>query len=227
MEGIIVGGILSDRTLKMALEEGTIKIDPFTAEHLNSASYDVTLGDEVVIYKKWVHYDEDYDKVSPFVVNRMTVTGKPRDGSGFYALDGRFSDPILDIREEPETASFKMTPDFGWILKPGIGYLMHTRERVLTKHFVPILDGKSSIGRLFITIHVTAGYGDPGFDGQFTLEVKATHPIRVFPGMKIGQIRFHTVVGEIDNLYSKVGHYTGRAAQGAVPSQAWRQFKKA
>jgi dCTP deaminase len=226
MESIMVGGILSDRTLKMALEEGTIKIDPFTAEHLNAASYDVTLGDEVVVYKKWVEYDKDYEGSWSLGAMRMMATGKPRDGSDFQ-VTGRFTNPILDVREEPETASFKMTQDYGWILKPGIGYLMHTRERVHTKDFVPVLDGKSSIGRLFLTIHVTAGYGDPGFDGQFTLEVKATHPIRVFPGMKIGQIRFHTVVGEIDKLYSKVGHYTGKAAEGAVPSQAWRQFQKA
>jgi dCTP deaminase len=108
-------------------------------------------------------------------------------------------------------------------LEPNVGYLMHTIERVHTKKYVPVLDGKSSIGRLFMKVHETAGYGDAGFDGQYTLEVTVVHPLRVYPGMRIAQMRFHTILGEVQKLYA--GNYTGEAAKGPVPSRAWRQFR--
>lgn len=82
--------------------------------------------------------------------------------------------PYLDARVRPGTYSFKF--DDGMALHPNVGYLMHTVERVATKKYVPVLDGKSSLGRLFMKIHETAGYGDPGFDGQYTLEVTVMYP---------------------------------------------------
>lgn len=206
-------GILSDSGIKAALNRGDIKIEPFEPTQLNAASYDVTLGEEVAVYDGWVETYED--------PRTQSYRRGPPDGRHF--MPQHF---VLDVKQEPKVLKFKMDPEAGWVLKPGIGYLMHTRERVHARGYVPVLDGKSSIGRLFVTIHVTAGYGDPGFDGQFTLEVKVTHPIRIFPGMRIGQIRFHTVDGEIENPYNQVGHYRGEHATGAVPSQAWRQFRK-
>jgi dCTP deaminase len=200
------GGILSDSAIKMALEQGTIKIDPFTVEQLNPVSYDLTLGDEVLVYKH--------------VVTEGFPFQACEDGNDLRPADFH----LIDVRKEPEVIRRKMTPEKGWLLKPGVGYLMHTRERVYTRDFVPIVDGKSSIGRLFIQIHFTAGFGDPNFDGQYTLEVSALHPVRVFPGMRIGQIRFHTIDGAVEKLYA--GNYTGEHARGAVASQAWRQFKK-
>jgi len=133
---------------------------------------------------------------------------------------GALSDCNLDPKTENPTTSFKMGPE-GYILQPGVGYLMHTQESVGTDKYVPAIDGKSSIGRLFVLVHVTAGLGDPGFNGQYTLEVLTTYPIRLYPGMRICQIRFFTVVGEID-LYK--GHYQGDNAIGAVASRAHEQF---
>lgn len=80
-----------------------------------------------------------------------------------------------------------------------------------SRSFIPTHN--SSIGRAFILVHYTAGYGDPGFSGHYTLEVTSQIPIRLYPGMKICQVRFHTMVGE-PRLYN--GHYTGQNAQGAV-----------
>lgn len=88
-----------------------------------------------------------------------------------------------------------------------------------------ILTHNSSIGRLGICVHLTAGFGDPGFDGQYTLEVTCVHPVKVYVGMRFCQIRFHEIVGEIED-YSKKGHYTGSAAVGAVPSMSWKQFQE-
>jgi dCTP deaminase len=104
----------------------------------------------------------------------------------------------------------------GVLLMPGYGYLMHTRERIWTDRYAPIIDGKSSIGRLFLWVHVTAGFGDPGFDGQYTLEVVPLYHIRLYSGMRIAQIRFQTLEGHI-NQYC--GHYTGPNAMGAVESK--------
>jgi dCTP deaminase len=117
---------------------------------------------------------------------------------------------------------WEMTEEKGWVLQPGIGYLMHTEECIYTKKYVPVLDGKSSIGRLFVQIHITAGFGDPNYFGQYTLEVVAHHPIRIFPGMRIAQIRFHTIAGHVKNMYE--GNYKGASARGAVASRAWKQF---
>jgi dCTP deaminase len=194
-------GILSDTAILAAVNNGDIEIDPFVPGHVNVTSYDLTLGPEVKVYKDWVltdHPDERY----------------------FTPLNG-----ILDSKKEPQVVEFKMDPVKGFVLRPGIGYLMHTQERIHTKRYNPTLDGKSSIGRLFLQIHATAGYGDPGFNGQYTLEVIVQHPVRVYPGMRICQIRFHTIAGELSKTYDQVGHYTNQHAKGAIPSQAWRQFQ--
>ena len=202
-------GILADSSIRAAIEDGRIQIDPFNPEQLNPASYDLTLGDEVAVYRDWV-------------LTYEAPKTALEDGRHFVAKPGRLIDP----KEEPKIEKFKITPSYGWLLYPGIGYLMHTRERVCTRHFVPVLDGKSSIGRLFVKVHETAGYGDPGFDGQYTLEVTVQHPIKLYPGMRICQIRFHTIAGEVSSTYDQVGHYTQEAARGAVASQAWKQFRK-
>jgi len=89
---------------------------------------------------------------------------------------------------------------------------------------VPVIDGKSSIGRLFIAMHITAGYGDTGFNGQYTLEVTAVHPVIVYPGMRFCQMRFHTTVGEVLDYANCDSHYTGANAMGPVASQAYKQF---
>lgn len=197
-----VGGILSDSEIRRAIASGDIEIDPFEPSHVNPVSVDLTLGDEVLVYSKWVEW---LDSSVPDAAENI----RP---STYY---------VLDVSEEPHTKKFKID-EKGLTLRPGVGYLMHTRERVHTKKYVPVLDGKSSIGRLFMVVHVTAGFGDPGFNGQYTLEVTVTHPLRIYPGMKIAQMRFHTIVGEVEHPYE--GNYTGDAARGPVASRAFRQF---
>lgn len=204
-------GILSDKSIEAAVRSGSIQIDPWTSSQLNPTSYDLTLGTGVTVYDDWVEIDKSDAQLSTnYVYDGTEITRK---------------DTVFNLRGgEPDVTRLSMGPERGWLLKPGIGYLMHTQERITTSSYVPIVDGKSSIGRLFIQVHITAGYGDPAFDGQYTLEVVAQHPIRVFPGMRIAQIRFHTIEGEVGSLYS--GNYVGERALGAVPSRAWRQFQK-
>jgi len=108
-------------------------------------------------------------------------------------------------------------------LQPGRLYLGHTVERICAVDKVPIIDGKSSVGRLGVFVHVTAGYCDPGFDGQITLEILVTYPTILYAGMRIAQVRFEPVLGELA-LYD--GNYTGEYAHGPQPSRIWRQFEK-
>lgn len=196
-------GILTDQAVLSAIDRGEIEIDPFDKKQLNPTSYDLTLGDEVAVYDQWVYTDME--------------TMEPLNGSNLKTRNG-----VLDVKEKPTVTKFKINKN-GWVILPGIGYLMHTRERVHTKSFVPVLDGKSSLGRLFVQVHATAGYGDPGFNGQYTLEVTATHPIRIYADKRIAQIRFHTMVGAPLKLYD--GNYKGEASMGAVPSAAWKMFR--
>ena len=204
----MTGGILSDGEIRRAVACGDIEIDPFVPEHVNPVSVDLTLGDEVLVYRRWV---------TPYMTN-VGIGPEER-------LGGPFRQPYdyLSVKEEPETIRLKMHEQRGYTLRPGIGYLMHTRERIFTRKYVPVLDGKSSLGRLFLSVHETAGFGDPGFNGQYTLEVTVVHPLRVYPGMRIAQMRFHTICGEVEKQYA--GNYVGEAARGPVASKAYRQFK--
>lgn len=137
------------------------------------------------------------------------------------------SDPasVLDPKR-PETlaTSYDVIPDSGLVLQPGRGYLLHTNERICARSLVGVIDGKSTLGRLFMLVHYTAGYVDPGFDGQYTLECSVVHPLRIYPGMRIAQVRFHTTVG-IVRSYQERGQYVGDKATGAVAAGASRLIK--
>jgi len=195
-------GILSGPEIVKQIEAGRITIDPFDPKKVNPASVDLTLGEHIGIYQGTYQMNAESD-------------------DGRWAMGIRPS--IWDSKKSRDMDHHIMDAEQGWVLQPGIGYLLHTKERVTTNHYVPVLDGKSSIGRAFILVHFTAGYGDPGFDGQYTLEVTSLFPVRIYPGMRFCQMRFHTMVGE-PLLYKEKGHYQGEAAQGAVASQIHRQF---
>lgn len=197
--------ILSGKKIQQEIEDGHIRIDPFNPEHINPVSYDLTLGDRVAVYvnddqsREWGHCDTETMVLRHYLPER------------------------LDAAKENHIGWNTVAPGRGVTLCPGIGYLMHTRERVWTDRYCAIVDGKSSIGRLFVTIHCTAGFIDPGFDGQVTLEVHVVHPVRLYPGMRIAQIRYHHIDGEVE-LYR--GHYTGENAMGAVASRSWKQMEE-
>ena len=206
--------ILSGSEILHQIKQGRIKIDPFNPVHVNPASVDLTLGSEVAVYRQFSTHGREWDP------------SKEHQGvsQGTDILANRTCDWSfirLDSKVKPEITRYTIDPVKGWILNPGVGYLMHTAEKVGTDHYVPILDGKSSIGRLFIKVHETAGFGDPGFNGQYTLEVTSQFPVIVYPGMRICQIRFHAIQGEIQN-YQGQGSYTGEWAAGPIPSQAWK-----
>lgn len=108
----------------------------------------------------------------------------------------------LDAKKHNKIKHFKI-PKTGYVLKPGKLYLGATLEYTETHKHVPFLEGKSSTGRLGIDIHATAGKGDVGFCGYWTLEISTSIPVRVYPGMPIGQLIYYKVDGKVDRLYHK------------------------
>ncbi|MBM9579135.1 dCTP deaminase [Leptospira sp. 201903070] len=127
----------------------------------------------------------------------------------------------LDMKK-PNPAEKIIIPETGLLLKPGILYLGRTLEFTETHNLVPMLEGRSSIGRLGMLVHVTAGFGDVGFKGFWTLEISVIQPLIVYPGVEVCQIFYHTVEGQITEYSS--GKY--QANQGIQPSMLYKDFEK-
>ncbi len=113
-----------------------------------------------------------------------------------------YKDHILDARKHNPIEYIEIPPE-GFVLHPNTLYLGVTEEYTETHLYVPFLEGKSSVGRLGIDIHATAGKGDVGFCNTWTLEISCTHPVRVYAGMPIGQLIYFRVDGEIETYYNK------------------------
>lgn len=102
-------------------------------------------------------------------------------------------DRPLDPRDQSSLMTRPLLiPDSGLVLRPQRLYLAHTQEIAGSTKYVPMIEGRSSVARLGLFIHVTAGFGDIGFVNQWTLEMVPVLPIRVYVGMRICQIFFHT-----------------------------------
>jgi dCTP deaminase len=139
--------------------------------------------------------------------------------------------PYIDVRREmPDlTELVEVAPEEAFILHPGEFVLGSTAERVaLPDDTVARLEGKSSLGRLGLLIHSTAGYVDPGWDGYLTLELSnvANLPITIYPGMKIGQISFFRLSTSAAVPYGSKesrGKYQGQ--HGPTPSRFFQEFR--
>lgn len=121
----------------------------------------------------------------------------------------------------PNATQKIIIPENGYLLQPGMLYLGRTFEYTETYNLVPMLEGRSSIGRLGMYVHVTAGFGDVGFKGYWTLEISVIHPLIIFPKVQICQIFYHTVLGEITEY--KSGKYQGN--KGVQPSMLYKDFE--
>jgi dCTP deaminase len=106
-----------------------------------------------------------------------------------------YEEVVLDMREANRVRRLKVPPE-GVVLSPNQLYLGRTVERTETHNLVPMIEGRSSVGRLGLFVHVTAGFGDVGFCGYWTLEMFAVQPVRVYPGVPICQIFYHELKGD-------------------------------
>ncbi len=112
-----------------------------------------------------------------------------------------YDEDVLDMKKDNAHRSLVIPPE-GLVLEPQRLYLGRTVEYTETKGLVPMLEGRSSIGRLGLFVHVTAGFGDVGFKGFWTLEIFCVQPIRIYAGVEICQIYYHSIDGEYDNYTS-------------------------
>ena len=185
--------IFSDRTIKEAIADRRIEVDPYLETYVQPSSIDLRVDRFFRVFEnhRYPHIDPKADQ--PDLTTQVEVD----DGDSF-------------------------------VLHPGEFVLGSTFERVrLGNDVVARLEGKSSLGRLGLLIHSTAGFVDPGFNGYLTLELSnvANLPIAIYPEMKIGQISFYQMTTEADHPYgsSEAGSkYQGQ--RGPTASRIHRDF---
>ena len=131
-----------------------------------------------------------------------------------------YTDDVLDMKKPLNTEPLTI-PKEGLILEPGKLYLGRTYESTHTDKYVPMLEGRSSIGRLGLFIHVTAGFGDVGFSGFWTLEIQCVQPVKIYPMVEICQIYYHTIEGAFEGY--KSGKYQNNS--GIQPSLLYKDFE--
>ena len=149
----------------------------------------------------------------------------------YFRLFMNHSYRVIDVKEDQEdlTELVEVREDDVFILHPGEFVLGATAEEVgLPNDLVGRLEGKSSLARLGLLIHSTAGFLDPGFRGHVTLEFSnvANLPITLYPGMKIGQVSFESMTTPADRPYGSAGmgsKYQGQ--RGPTPSRYWENFR--
>lgn len=186
--------IFSDRSIKEALEEGRIGIEPLDVTYIQPSSVDLRVGNAFRVFQNHRH----------------------------QAIDPR-------APQEDLTKLIEVPDDEPFMLHPGEFVLGSTLETVrLGDDIVARLEGKSSLGRLGLLIHSTAGFVDPGWQGTITLELSnvATLPISIYPGMKIGQVSFYQMTTSADHPYGSPelgSKYQGQA--GPTPSRSHQDFR--
>lgn len=163
--------------------------------------------------------DKDTIKIQPY--NRECL------GSNSYDVHlgkwlAKYKDKVLDAKKHNTIDHFEI-PEEGYVLMPETLYLGVTEEYTETHAHVPFLEGKSSTGRLGIDIHATAGKGDIGFCGHWTLEISVKQPVKIYKGMPIGQLIYFPVEGETLVKYNqkKDAKYSGQPDK-PVESMMWK-----
>ena len=131
-----------------------------------------------------------------------------------------YDQQILDMKRE-HTIKPLIIPSEGLTLEAGRLYLARTVEYTETDGYVPMLEGRSSIGRLGLFIHITAGFGDVGFKGFWTLEMFCVQPVRIYPNVEICQIFYHAIEGD----YFKYVSNKYQNNRGIQPSMLYKDFQ--
>jgi dCTP deaminase len=171
----------------------------------------------------------DSEILKEIELGNIIITPFERSQLGSNSYDVRlgnklavYKDFMLDSKKHNEVDIFEI-PEEGYILHPNRFYLGVTLEYTETRKHVSFIEGKSSGGRLGISIHETAGKGDVNFFGHWTLEISVKHHVRVYAGMPIGQLIYFEVKGDVINPYDKKQN-AKYSQQGALPveSMMWK-----
>ena len=187
--------ILSDRSIRDAVDAGDLVIDPFEPANVQPSSIDLRID-------------------------------------RYFRVFRNHTQRVIDVKDDQENLTELVEvvdEEDPFILHPGEFVLAATLERVgLPSHLVGRVDGKSSLGRLGLLTHATAGFIDPGFEGHITLELSnvATLPITIYAGMKVAQVSFEQMTTPADKPYGSQGmgsKYQGQ--RGPTPSRYFENFK--
>lgn len=171
-----------------------IHISPFNNRQLNPNSYNLRLSSSLLVYDpEFTYHDE-----------RSTQLGFKR---------------CLDMSRDNRVEELTI-PDEGLVLEPGRLYLGATIEHTETYNLVPLLEGRSSVARLGLSVHLTAGVGESNFQGTWTTEMTVVHPLRVYAGVELCQILYSPLIGEGSDY---AGKYQGQT--GPRSSKLWQEFQ--
>ena len=194
--------ILTGPKLREEIARETITVSPYDQELVGTNSIDMRLHPTLRVYEHGAIMHKLYTDWYRFMLDAL------ENGMDYHEYVSRcpfptWSDaaqvaplPILDMLDENSTTNLEI-PKEGMVMWPGILYLGRTVETIGSKIYVPFFDGRSSVGRLGIHVHVTAGRGDTGWFGTVTLELHVVHPVRVYANCKpICQGAFFETVGE-------------------------------
>ena len=204
------GGGLTGEAIREAIKNGKIEIDPYDPENINPNSYNLRIGNQIATIANNV-----------FETVRCVPCPNP-DGSIDAVLVDKKVGHIESDLKKPVEYNTREIPEDGMMLYPNELYLVPTVERIHTDYYEPIITGRSSMGRLGIAVHQEAGFGDIGFDGNMTLQLKVTYPTIIYPYFLMAQVYFLTPHGPIKDLY--YGKYQG--AKGIAGSKAYLDFQK-
>lgn len=169
--------ILTGPKIEECIKAGEIGVDPFDPANVGPNSLDLRLHEDLKVY------------------DLASIREKEGLRQGMTMPDGKvfappgFVSPILDMASDNPMLPLHMG-EHGLVLQPGVLYIGRTVEVINCGPFVAQVQGRSSIGRLGMQIHVTAGFCDLGFHGSITLEITVVHPLRVYPGRRVCQMSF-------------------------------------
>lgn len=171
--------ILTGQEIINQINNNHIRIGNFNKDRVQPNSYDVTLGDKVSFYSLTQYVEDVYCFSDTEIFKSVSY---------------------LDTRKENAMIVANI-PNDGYLLLPNTLYIVETVESFWSDKYVSEVSGTSSLARLGITVHKTAGYANLGHEFKWILEVEVTHPVMVYSGMKIGQVYFHTTEGDHNLQY--------------------------
>lgn len=199
--------MLTGAEILKRVKAGDIRISDFDIKRLNPNSYNLRISNKIAHYKM-------FEILKPKLMLDGEVLYTYNNQANFITYHPY---EFIDSKMENEIVEEEI-PEDGYILYPGVLYLGSTIESTWAKDLIPAIDGRSSTGRLGIEIHRTAGFGDIGFEGTWTLEITAVHPVKIYPGQELCQIYFEKPDGDTSITYK--GRYQNQ--DGIVASRMYQ-----
>ena len=221
--GVIIGGAFQKIVTSLVNDIIMPCISIFTGK-IDYSNLFITVGDSKIAYGSFLTAVVDFLVVafSLFLIiryinklNKKLEQAKIQELSRLNKLGNQFLEKNKIFKKKNKTKKV-IIPDSGLVLKPNVLYIGRTNEECYSDTFIPMLNGRSSIGRLGICVHVTAGFGDIGWKGTWTLEIIAFKPVRIYPNIEFCQVSYFTPFGQTYLQYD--GRYQGQIEPTASKS---------